>query len=277
MTCDERRDLLLLHAADALEPAERDALVDHLRTSCPRCAGSLAEAEAVLAHLPWALEPVMPSDQVRQRLMRRVESSASSHAPERRARSVVARPRVVRHERRIERWLSPILAAGLAAAVIYGLVIAPLSREREFLRADLAAQSERIQSLESAVEQQTEIARLLQSRESVVAMLAGSAPQPEAWGRILWDRQHRTIHFYTGNLKPLERGRTYELWLITDAQEKIPAGTFEVDSAKRGFLVTRLAQDVGNVVLAAVTDEPAGGVPQPTGAIQLVGKLTPAS
>lgn len=258
MTCDERRDQILLYTADALDPRERAAVVDHLRTGCPRCAGSLAEAQSVLAQLPLALDPIAPSETVKRRLMKRIEGGARP-AP------------------KLERWLSPLVAAGLAASLVYGLIAAPASRKRSALRTELTRQEERLRSLETAVEQQAETARLLRSRESVVAMLAGSEPQPEAWGRILWDREHKTIQFYTGNLKPLEPGRTYELWLITDAQEKIPAGTFDVDAAKRGVLMVRLAQDVGNVVLAAVTDEPAGGLPQPTGAIQLVGKLTPAS
>ena len=274
MTCDERRDLILLCAADAVEPPEREELRAHLRSGCPRCAGGLAEAETVLAQLPLALAPVAPSPQVRQRLLARVESEEAT-VP-RGILPAAAFPRVKAPARSFEKWIAPFLAAGLAAAAVYGLVVAPLSEERASLRAELATQSDRLRSLETIVEEQTETARLLQSRESVVAMLAGAEPQPEAWGRILWDREHRTIRFYTGNLKPLEAGRTYELWLITDGQEKIPAGTFDVDSLKHGLLVTRLAQDVGNVVVAAVTDEPTGGVAQPTGSIQLAGKLNPA-
>jgi anti-sigma-K factor RskA len=275
MTCEERRDQILLYSADALDAAERAAVVDHLRSGCPRCAGSLAEAEAVLAQLPWTLTPVTPSDEVRRRLMRRVESDARSVV--RFPVPVSPAPPAGRPERRGNRWLGPLVAAAVAASLVYALMVVPFSRESVALRADLASQSERIRSLESQVEQQAETARLLQSREAIVATLAGSEPQPEAWGRIVWDRAHKTVHFYTGNLKPLQPGRVYELWLITEGQEKIPAGTFEVDPSKQGQLVTRLTQDVGNVVLAAVTEEPAGGVPQPTGAIQLAGKLVPAS
>ena len=74
MTCQERRDLILLYAADldALEPAERDELRAHLAGGCPSCAGALAEAEATMAQLPQALDPVTPSPQARDRLMQRV-------------------------------------------------------------------------------------------------------------------------------------------------------------------------------------------------------------
>lgn len=275
MTCEERKEQLLLYAADALDPDEREEVQTHLRSGCPRCAGSLAEAEAVLAHLPLVLEPVAPSPGLRERLMERIRSEDSAEAAAReKSPRVVPFPGAARADRWLDAWLKPAIAAGLATAIVYGLTALPLRRERQSLREELRAQADQIHRLESTVEQAAETARLLESREAVVAMLAGSKPQPEAWGRILWDREHGTVHFYTGNLKPPGPGRTYELWLITEGQEKIPAGTFDVDASRRGLLVARVPKEVGKVVFAAVTDEPAGGVPQPTGSIHLLGKLS---
>ncbi len=277
MTCEQRQEQILLYAADALDPDERREMQAHLRSGCPHCAGSLAEAEAVLAHLPLALEPVAPSPGVRERLMERIRSHPSAEiAAEKSPLHVMPFPGARPADRWLDTWLRPAIAAGLAGATVYGLTALPLRRERESLHRELARQAEQIRTLESSVERATETARLLQSREAVVAMLAGSTPQPEAWGRILWDREHGTVHLYTGSLKPPGPGRTYELWLITESQEKIPAGTFDVDQSMRGSLVARLTKEVGKVAFAAVTDEPAGGVPQPTGSIQLVGKLAPS-
>ncbi len=274
MTCEERQDQILLYAAEALEPAERDEVRSHLGSGCPRCAGSLAEAEAILAHLPLALEPVAPSRELRARLLERIRPEGSV-APLEKSEPlhVVPFPEARSADRWLDAWLKPAIAAGLAAAAVYGLTALPLRRERASLETEIAHQAERIRALESSAEQEAETARLLRSREAVVAMLAGSEPQPEAWGRILWDREHGTVRFYTGNLRPPGVGRTYELWLITEGQEKIPAGTFDVDASRTGFLVARVPKEIGKIVLAAVTDEPAGGVPQPTGKIHLLGKL----
>ena len=169
---------------------------------------------------------------------------------------------------------SQLILVLMAAAIVYGVAALPVRRQREALQGELVRQAEEIRRIQSDVELAAQTARLLQAREAVVALLQGSEPQPQAWGRILWDRTSGTIHFYTGGLKPPGPGRTYELWLITESQEKIPAGTFDVGASMKGLLTARLPKEIGPVALVAVTDEPAGGVPQPTGSIQLVGKLS---
>src|SRR3954451_22895503 len=71
MTCEQRRDLMPLLLVDALEPAEAAALRAHLATGCTRCASYLAEADATLAYLPFALDPVPPAPSARERLVAR--------------------------------------------------------------------------------------------------------------------------------------------------------------------------------------------------------------
>jgi anti-sigma-K factor RskA len=78
---------------------------------------------------------------------------------------------------------------------------------------------------------------------------------------------------YTRRLPPAGRDRTYELWLITDDDRKVPAGTFDVDTEGSGMLRLEIPEGVGTIVAAAVTDEPAGGSAQPTGTIRLLGVI----
>jgi anti-sigma-K factor RskA len=97
--------------------------------------------------------------------------------------------------------------------------------------------------------------------------------QSPAFGRILWDQQKQQWHVYVFDLKPPPPGRTYELWFIKPDQTKVPAGTFDTDASGKGSLRVQLPEDIGPIALAAITDEPAGGSPQPTGAIHLVGQV----
>src|SRR6185437_3650856 len=87
MTCQERRDLMLLYATDALDVSEATEVRAHLASGCPECTGALAEAEAVVAHLPATLERVYPPADARARLTAKVAGGreARSHEPGMRA------------------------------------------------------------------------------------------------------------------------------------------------------------------------------------------------
>jgi hypothetical protein len=169
-------------------------------------------------------------------------------------------------------WLVPAIAAGLAAAIGGLGVYIPMHRDTLLLQAELATQASRMLSLESDVKNAASTVRMLRSPAVQVVSLGG-AETPQAAGRIFWDRPRGEWRFYAADLKPPGPGRTYELWFITADQKKIPAGTFNVDASGEGELVVKVPEGVGKLALAAVTDEPEGGVPQPTGKIHLVGNL----
>lgn len=144
-------------------------------------------------------------------------------------------------------WM-PVAAAALAAASITAVaILIPAQRGVETLRAELAA--------------------------ARVVSMSGSGPQPQAAARIFWDEGRGIWHVYVANMKPADPGRTYQLWFITPDDRKVSAGTFDVGRRGAGEIVVIVPPGLGKIAVAAVTEEPSGGVPQPTGAIQLVGKL----
>jgi anti-sigma-K factor RskA len=279
MSCERRRDLMMAYAAEALDPAERDETAAHLATGCPRCIGGLAEAEAVLGALPLALDPVAPPAAVRAALMRRVAASPRSAAAPRTDAAVrrtdpVAPPR---HRGWIGEWMRPALAAAAAALLAAVALTATNERGRSALLARLEAQDREIVRLHEAVEAASETVRVLRSPAVRVVALAGTESQPQAAARIFWDPARRNWHFYAAALRAPGPGRTYQLWFITPAQEKISAGTFDVDPHGEAALQVEIPPGLEAIALAAVTDEPAGGSPQPTGSIHLVGATAPAS
>jgi len=291
MSCEERAEQILEYAADGLEVPEREAVARHLATGCPRCAGALAEAEAALAQLALSLAPVAPAPEVRVRLLARVEAALYS-AARARSRAVAAPAAKVPDPppRSIQSWppgLSTALAAGLAAALIYFGVAQPRARQLETARAEhqalatresaleqgIATRDQRIAKLESEAARSTETVRMMRSPEVEVVPLRGSAAQPGASGRIFFDRSRGQWYFHASQLRPAGSGKTYELWFINRAQQKLPAGTFDVDENGEGTLLVDVPEGAGTLALAAVTDEPAGGAKEPTGQIQLAGEL----
>jgi len=277
MPCGERRDQWMLYAADALDPVECDALAAHLAGGCPRCAGSLAEAEAALAHLPLALEAVPPSENVRATLMRRVQAApraapAGVSLPATGAAPPRTRP-ASPPPSRAGGWLRPALAAIAATVVTAVALTVPGTQARRDLLARVEAQDREIVRLRGAVEAAAETVRVLRSPAVRVVALSGTEAQPRAAARIFWDPSRRTWHFYAAALRAPAPGRTYQLWFITPAQEKIPAATFDVDARGEAAIEVAIPAGLDAIAVAAVTDEPAGGSPQPTGSIHLAGAI----
>jgi anti-sigma-K factor RskA len=103
--------------------------------------------------------------------------------------------------------------------------------------------------------------------------LAGSNIQSQARGRIFWDADHGYWHLYVFDLAPPPPGKQYELWFIGNDGRKTGMGVFNVDGKGDANLTAKVPSDVGPLAAAAITDEVAGGVLQPAGTVQLVGKL----
>jgi anti-sigma-K factor RskA len=240
MTCEERREQFLLDAIGALEAEELGELRAHLASGCVVCAGAAAEGLALAANYASQIAPVKPDPTVLDRLMSRVNASVDRSTGPIPIRPVRAAP----SPRRPSRWLIAAVAASLAAVITAG-VMWPRVRD----------------------------GRILQTPDLRYVSLAGSTPQPNAHGRIFWDADHGVWHVYVFDLAPPPSGKTYELWFIGNDGQKTRAGLFDVNRRGDANLVVQVPGDLGPLAAAAVTDEPEGGVEQPTGSIQLVGKI----
>jgi hypothetical protein len=144
------------------------------------------------------------------------------------------------------RWLMPAALAACVSAVITGLAMWQWLGEAH---------------------------RLVTMPDLQYVNLAGSAPQPQAHGRVFWDKEHQQWHAYFFDMKPPPPGKQYEMWFITARGEKLPGGTFDVDEHGNARLIMAVPSDAGAIAAAAVTDEKTGGVRVPAGAIQLLGKV----
>ena len=116
------------------------------------------------------------------------------------------------------------------------------------------------------------------SRDSLIAGLTGrdvavmtltTSGTRAPFARMFWDRATNRWTFVAHDMPGLPSGKTYQLWLVT-ASAKISAGTFE---PRNGDAVVRAtyALHADSLKAIAVTEEPAGGVPQPTGRMVIAG------
>lgn len=112
---------------------------------------------------------------------------------------------------------------------------------------------------------------LLRSADTVVA-LAGTPDQPKAQGSLRYAKDGHRWLLNMSNLAEPVAGRCYELWFITGAGEKIASQTFVPSPTGEAELLVDVPAGLA-VAVAAVTDEPLGGVAVPTGKVHLAGKL----
>jgi len=265
---------------DGLEPAEAAGVRAHLATGCPRCAAYLAEADAVLAHLPYALDPVSPRPEARDRLLERIEEHAATGYQRGRGQVDYVRPRRAASPWRMPRWsrtvLPPALAACLTFVVTARYMHTVQSGKVQVYQKELASKTQEFARKEQEVRDLTnDLVRpveLLRSPQVKQIVLEGRT-QPKAMGRALWDPKRQAWHFFAYNLDALGPKEAYELWFVTPYGRKVPASTFRPNELGYAHVVASLPSDVGPIAGAFVTDEPAVGTFQPTGETHLSGKL----
>jgi len=255
MTHEPYDTLAPVYAVGALDGDDLVRFEAHLRDGCDVCESYLRETAEALTTLGRDEPPAIPPAHVRDALLRRVETSA--------------RPRTSRR-----RWIpwavATAAAAVLVAAFTGGLVAARYEARigamaRETAHARDALQREQ-RSLREEIAAARTVAELLRDPDTRVVALGGLAAAPGASARVVWNEKAGG-RLYVSGLPPAPSGKTYELWMIAGAAPR-PAGTFDVDPAGRAAHPVPPADD-GPVKVFAVTVEPAGGVPAPTGPMVL--------
>ncbi len=161
--------------------------------------------------------------------------------------------------------LSGAMAAGIAAIAVGLVVSAAYDRRLTQLAQEAAA-------LKQEAERQQSVVALLRAPATQVVALSGLAPAPGAKARMLWHAMAGGLLVAQGP-PPGPEGKAYELWAIAGTGAPQPAGVFTVDAKGVGSLRVAPIRAAGVVDSFAVTLEPAAGVPAPTGAMHLAGKL----
>jgi anti-sigma-K factor RskA len=102
----------------------------------------------------------------------------------------------------------------------------------------------------------------------VVALMNQGAKEP--LGRMVWNRSSNDWIMVTYNLRQPKPGKTYQVWLVTD-NAKISAGTFKPDARGNTMMHARYEMPRNALRAVAITEEPEGGMPAPTGPMVVAG------
>jgi anti-sigma-K factor RskA len=277
MTKPEERhrqlDLCIPYVFGRLNPGNRKQFEAHLATGCVICTKELARLSEATALLPLTLQQEQPHQKVKDLLMSRLSSGKRLSEQEKK------RGEKTREEKRGP--VTPALAPttqpqrpwfGYAIAFLSVVIVVALGVYTNDLINTVGEQEQRIVELKTELEQQQALLNILQAPLIEMVIMSGQEASPAGYGKILWDPVKKTAFFQVANLPILPTGKEYQLWVIRK-EEKVPSGVFAVRGEQEGYFnVMNLDVAAKNDFDAfAITLEPKGGSPQPTGAIYLLG------
>ena len=232
-----------LHAAayalGALDGEELLEFERHRAAGCDRCETFLRDSREALVSVEESAPLPAPPPFVKETLMRRAasEGRASRRTP---------RPGWLP-------WMIATAAAMAVAALASGLYVS-------------SRYEARLERLARDATSSAHLAALLREPGTRLVTLQGTGPASQAHGRVVW---HDVAggQLVVDGLPRVPEGKAYELWAFRSGTPW-PAGVFHVDEAGRAAVGVATAG--GAVDGFAITVEPAGGVPAPTGPIVLV-------
>jgi len=267
-THETLRELSGLYVLGALTPPELLEFDAHLSV-CEACRTEVAALRPVAAGLARAVPQIEPPAQLRERVVR----TATGHAIASSETNASAAPRPVA---RALPWLAAAASLAAAAALstysiqLRGRVADLETRLQQALTQASLAERQVADARRTALDVQSQVA-VLAAPDLVRIDLTGQPNAPAARARALWSRS-RGMVFTASNLPALPAGRVYQLWVLTAAGPPISVGLVQPDQAGALTAVFQTPADIPPPTQVAVSDEPAGGVPSPTGMIWVAGK-----
>ncbi|HUY79784.1 MAG TPA: anti-sigma factor [Ktedonobacterales bacterium] len=258
MAIEHVTNLIDAYALGALEPDEVDMVESHLE-GCEECRAyarrAYATANQLLLYLAAPTDTPPPS--LRERTLARVRAAAEADAQRLDAPS---NPRLDFQGSPTPPAAQPTPDAGAAN---------PLAR---LLRSLLGAAGVEGAPTPQSGQADALLRELLTDPDVVIWPVGGTDDAPHASGRLIGSRARRRAVLLTSGLRQPGANREYQVWFLAGGKPQ-PNTLFTIDRAGHSLSVVRAAAPLSNFDTVAVTPEPAGGSPGPTGPIVLVGQL----
>jgi anti-sigma-K factor RskA len=276
---ENMRELVTLFALGTVDADEAAEVRAHLESGCDECRALLSANEAVAAELALLLPQSSPSAERRAQLLERVREGARDGGESGRGVTSIETARAPR------RFAMPLaLAASLLLLIGMGARIAGLRRtvdsmlaERDRVAADLA---DRDRAAADASRTRADLEQRLADAQAALdaitnpdmrpVSLSGKGDASAAKATAFLDAGKGRLLLYVNGLPPPAPGRTYQLWVIVEGKP-VSLGVFDVEPNGRARMTAQQLPELRGPVTIAVTNEPAGGVPQPTGPMVLAG------
>ncbi len=260
MTWEEVKELGPLYAIGALE-AETAQKVEHfLRQATSEQQREFAEWSEVVALLPLSLPQAAPPHNLKHNLMARIANQEAEVASkEAETAKVLPFPPKQRFSLHVQRWMLAAASIALMASSVY------LARQNNQITRQLRDSEFQLSTLQRQFE------NFLSPATKVISM--NGVETPGAHAKVVWNTETQTWEVHIKNLPAPPTDKDYQLWYVT-GDAKINAAVFR--TSENGSLELKLTvppEALNGLAATAVTLEPKGGSPQPTGKFYLMAKI----
>ena len=262
MDKEEFLQLSAEYASGSIEGVDLDRLRRYLQTASDDELNQFIELVSTASLLPLTLERQNPPARVKAELMRKVQLSI--RARESVAHRLSEAPTIRVAPRRTWLWY------GIGTIVV--IMVIGVSTLVTHLMGTIDQQHQQLVELKDDLTRKEELLKVLSSRQIEVTVMNGLQANPVGYGKIIWDPEKKTAILQVSNLPAVPSNKDYQLWVIRGKQP-ISAGVFAVgDKPSNFFKIENLAvTDPKEIAAFAITLEPKGGVPQPTGDMYMSG------
>jgi anti-sigma-K factor RskA len=247
-----------LYALGALEGEEKQALEAHI-AGCAACSAKLAEARGRVSLLALSVKPIAPPAAVKSRLMEQVRAESRPAGGRVESRSPESAGGL------FGRWTMAWVAAAAVLAVATGLLWYQNAKDAEKIQQALKD----AEATELKIQNAQKLIAILQAPDSVMISMA-SADSTQVTGKVCYNARLGKLACST-HLPSAPSDKSYQLWLVPTAGDPLSAGLIAPNMISTDDMWMADVKAGTSAKAFAVTLEPAGGVPQPTGPKVLVG------
>jgi anti-sigma-K factor RskA len=252
MDCEQLVPLYEEYALGVLEGEERAEIEAHLARQCPQCKPGIENARWVVAQLAQMAPEAQPPQSLKGKILDAAKSSGNV------AEFAKASP---------SRATFPVWAwaAAAALAILTGYSIRQMGNQNTQL-ADLRRQMKIATLQNKALQDQLEVSRQISS----VMMSPDSMPLKLMPKDKNMPMVHAYLHPHMGvavtadQMPAMPAARTLQLWSVPKNGKPMSVAIFHPDSQGQIAIIAPVNMPMNEIAALAVTEEPAGGSPQPT-------------
>lgn len=263
-------DLCAGFVLDALEPEEREEFEQLLQNASEEERELYQRMRSAANQIAFSIDETEAPEAVRERILRQVRTGEERDEES----SIQTLSEGEEEAEGFDRTTFALAASFALLLVTLSLVFYSFNLSFEISTQEevIQEQQTRISELQNEIEQKEELLSILESREVDLVLMSGMEANPNGYGKVIWDAQSNRALLQVSNLPAVPSDKIYQLWIIKN-NKPVSAGVFSVNDPDKDsfFKIEEMNGPEQPADAFAVTMEPKGGMPQPTGDWYLMG------